>query len=161
VAGGLVSSGVSQVLTTEYRLYVEPESQRANRLLDERFPAAMAPRETLIVQSDRRTVDDPAYKAFVADLLAEARGLDGTVQPATSFYESGDASLVSADWRTPLVPVVLTGNVNGAGKTIAPLIDLVHRRDGNDGFALVTGGPGTLQHGFTETSEKDLQRAEM
>jgi RND superfamily putative drug exporter len=161
VVGGLVSSGVSQVLTTEYRLFVEPESQRANRLLEERFPAAMAPRETLIVQSDRRTVDDPAYKSFVTDLLGEVRKLDGTVQQATSFYETGDPALVSADRRTTLLPVLLTGKVNNAGKTAAPLIELVHRRDGADGFTLVTGGPGTLQHGFTETSEKDLRTAEM
>src|SRR5207237_4805231 len=48
-----------------------------------------------------------------------------------------------------------------AARTIPPLRHLAHHRDGSDGFSLVTGGPGTLQHGFTETSEKDLQRAEM
>src|SRR5439155_12021736 len=71
VLGLFLGSGIGRVLTTESRLYVEPEAEHANRLLEERFSAAVAPREALIVQSDRYTVDDPAYKAFVDGLLAD------------------------------------------------------------------------------------------
>ena len=78
----------------------------------------------------------------------------------TAIYETGDAALVSADRRTTLVPVVLTGNVNGAGKTITPLIDLVHRRPPQaDSFKPELQNPATDHAGSVAPTQQSLEHA--
>jgi len=111
LAGGFLASGIGDVLTTEFSTASNPESVKADKLLEERLRGPELARELVIVGSTSVTVDDTEFQAFVDGLLLEIRGLDGVVEGATSFYETGDESLVSTGRDKTLVPVVIAGDI--------------------------------------------------
>ncbi|HEY8490442.1 MAG TPA: hypothetical protein VIO14_05565 [Dehalococcoidia bacterium] len=92
VLGAFLATGLGRVLTTEARFLNEPESVRAEQLLEERLRGPKPGSELVVVRSADHTVDDPEFRAFVDGLLAEIRGLDGSVAAATSTYETGNPS---------------------------------------------------------------------
>src|SRR3990170_5974382 len=71
LVGGFLASGIGDTLTAEFRLTNEPESVRADNLLEQRLRGPEQARELVIVESSTATVDDPEFGAFVAGLLAE------------------------------------------------------------------------------------------
>jgi len=159
--GGFLASGISDVLTTEFTDTNEPESVRADQLLEERLRGPEQARELVIVGSTSATVGDAEFRSFVDGLLAEIRGLGGVVQGATSFYETGDESLVSADHHRTLLPVAIAGDVEEASDNVVPLVDLVEEANARVGFEVMTAGAGSIDRTFNETSEQDLQRGEL
>src|SRR3990170_3532285 len=74
LVGGFLASGVGDALTSKVSFTSEPESEKADRLLEERLRGPERARELIIVESDRSTVDDPGFKSFVGGLLADVRG---------------------------------------------------------------------------------------
>ena len=160
VAGGLLASGIDRVLTTEFGLDTEPESLTADRLIEERLRGQEAARELVIVESTGSTVDDPGYRAFVTGLLAAMRALDGTVAGATSYYETGNEALVSADRHRTILPVSLAGDARDAAETVGPLARLVERAGGREGFTVLTAGVGSIADTFNTIAEEDLAAAE-
>ena len=158
--GAGLSSGVGNVLTSSFDISSEPDSVKAQKLMEERIGAARIPTEFVMVRSATLTADDPQFKAFVDGMVAELRQLP-TVATVTSYYETNVPLLVSQDRRTVLTTVALPGQYNDAVETVAPLLALVERRDGQGGFEVVTGGDGSLSKAFNQTSEKDLAKAEM
>lgn len=161
ITGGLLASGISDVLTTEFGLDTEPESRTADRLLQERLRGPEAAREMVIVGSESSTVDDPAFRAYVVGLLGEIRALGGTVAGATSYYETGNEGLVSADRHRTILPVTLTGDVGEAADTVAPLTGLVAKAGQREGFTVLTAGVGSIAETFNTVSQDDLAAAEM
>ncbi|MCH6556496.1 MAG: hypothetical protein IH797_07825, partial [Chloroflexi bacterium] len=70
LAGGFLATGIGDVLTTEFALTNEPESVKADQLLEERLRGPEQARELVIVGSTSATVDHAAFQAFVDGLLA-------------------------------------------------------------------------------------------
>lgn len=147
-------------LSTSEEMRVETESGRAERLIEERLHGPEKAREFVIISSDHSAVDDDAFREVADRLLTEMRETAG-VLAVLSYYESLDAALVSDDRGTLLAPVVLEGTVEEAEETVEPLMELLQRYDGRDGYTVVTGGPGSISRAFTESSEKDLRAAEV
>lgn len=161
MVGGFLASGVGDVLTSDISLTNNPESTRADDLIEGKLRGPDRATETVIVVSESATVDDPAFTAFVGDLLTEIRGLDGLVEQATSFYEVGDPGLVSADGDTTILPVVLAYEESEATDEIEPLVDLVKEADEAEGFRVLAAGNASINHEGNTISEEDLQRGEM
>lgn len=162
VAGGFLATGVGDVLTGDIKLTNNPESTQADSLIEDRLRGPERATETLIVVSEDKTVDDPAYQAFVTGVLADVRGLDGLVEQATSYYEVGDPSLVSADGDTTILPVTLTYDESDATDEIGPFVDLVDEANASaPGFEVLTAGNASINHTSNEISESDLQTGEM
>ena len=161
LVGGFLASGVGDVLTADISLTSNPESTQASDLIEDRLRGPDRATETVIVVSETTNVDDPAFELFVGDLLTQIRALDGLVEQATSFYEIGDPSLVSADGDTTILPVVLAFDEKNATDEIAPLVDLVNDADEADEFQILTVGHASLNHESNEISERDAQRGEM
>jgi RND superfamily putative drug exporter len=159
--GAFLATGIQDVLTTEFTVTNEPDSVKADELLAERLRGPAQDRELVIVGSASATVADPEFRSFVDDLLAKIRGLGGVVQGATSFYETGDESLVSADHHKTLLPVAIAGNPYEASSHLGSLTDLVDEANAGDQFEVMTAGMGSIDRAFTETSEQDLQRGEL
>ena len=159
VAAFLVA-GIGDVLTSQEETIVETESDKADRLLEERLRGPEPANEFVIVQSETATVDDSQFEAFAAGLLADIRGLD-VVESATSFYESADPRLVSADRRITLLPVRLVGDIDDAEDNVETLVDLVHEATAPEGFGLLTAGFGSTISEMHETAEEDLRKAEI
>ena len=161
VVGGLLALNVGDVLTTEQESTEELEAARALRLVEERLGKTDPARELVIVQSERLTVDDPQFEAFVSGLLANVRKLDVVaVEGTTSYYETGVEGLVSADRRKTLVIATLRGEEEDAEANVVPLVELVEGTNGRQGFEVLTAGEGSIDRAFIETAEKDLQTAE-
>src|SRR5262245_63089135 len=74
VALGLAAALLPGNLPTNGHVTGSPESARAERLFFERFPPDKnAVDELVVVRSETLTARDPAFKAFGARLLAQAR----------------------------------------------------------------------------------------
>ena len=100
--------------TTDIARQDGSDSVRANALLQAHFPALHAgagkgqSTEVLVLHSSTLTVDDPAYAAAAMALAERLQALGtGVVAGGRSYFLDGDATLVSPDRHTTLVPLVL------------------------------------------------------
>jgi len=156
-AGGYFAMGLGDVLNGHGDISVETESKRADNLIKSRLLGGREPQasEQVIVRSPDLPVDDPRFEAKVAAILGELRALD-TIDTATSYYETKVERLVSADRHTTIVPAVLKGDVKDAEDNARPVMALVARTDGADGFEVLTAGTGSIQHAWLQTAEQDM-----
>src|SRR5919106_1011618 len=126
---GFVSSQLlGDVLTQDIEFTNEPESVRAQEVLDERFSdgAETASTEFFIVQSDTLSVDDPRFESAVRGLQAEIAEVDGDILASDPFtyYDLAEqapeqaAGLVSRDGRGTLIGVPLTEEDLRRGESI-------------------------------------------
>ena len=160
--GGFLATGIGDVLTGDIKLTNNPESSKADTLIEDKLRGPERATETVIVVSDEKMVGDPEFQSFVTSLLADIRGLDGLVEQATSYYEVGDPSLVSADGDTTILPVTLVYDEADATDEIGPFVDLVDKvNESQPGFEVLTAGNASINHTANEISESDLQTGEM
>jgi RND superfamily putative drug exporter len=157
VVAGYLAMGLGDVVSAQNKVTVETESSRADNLIKARLRGGAAPQasEQVIVRSADLTVDDPRFEARVAAVLSGLRALDA-VDTATSYYDAKSDALVSADRHTTLIPTVLKGDVKDAETNVKPVMDLVKRADGVDGFEVLTAGDGSIQHAWMQAAERDL-----
>ncbi len=158
VVGGVLSA--SQLELTPGWEIRGSDSERAAVLLENEILGTSPAAETIVVQSDSLTVDDPAYQAFIEQLTGEIRELPEGIGAVTNYYETGEEAFVSQDRRTTILPVNLTGGVTEAVDTVAPLVALLHAHDGENGFRTLTAGDGSIWHDAAEQFEKDIARGE-
>jgi uncharacterized membrane protein YdfJ with MMPL/SSD domain len=134
-------------LTTTGHVTGNPESKQAEDVFDQRFPPdPRAVDELIVVRSPTRTVNDPAFRAFVRKLEAQGEAT-GVVARASSVQ-------VSKDRHALLIGVLRKADVD-------PLLSVVEQNDGRDGFSVVMTGEGTLDHDFNELSQHDLKSGEL
>jgi uncharacterized membrane protein YdfJ with MMPL/SSD domain len=116
VAGILgVSRLLGGVLTNEFEFTNEPESIRAERILEDRLRGPERVTEFLILISPSLSVDDPEFQDAVEEAQADLQALGPSVVASTaSFYQSDDPTLVSEDRHATLVPIVMTGTMDDA-----------------------------------------------
>jgi RND superfamily putative drug exporter len=142
--------------TTDITFTNAPESQIARELVQE-FRGSDPLYEQVIVQSKTLTVDDPAFQAFVTDLIAELRSHPEAVVADQSFtyYETQLDDLVSADRHITLMPVLLNADVDTAPDALVVLEEAVAAREGS-GFEVLYGGFASFNHDFNRAAEEDL-----
>jgi putative drug exporter of the RND superfamily len=141
-------------LTSNGHVTGNPPSRQAENLFSSHFPPDRnAADELVIVRSQSRRVDDPAFKSFVASLMHEG-ARTGVVDRARSYYTTGDKSLVSRDRHATLITILRRADVD-------PLLPIVRQNDGRDGFQVAITGSGTLDHDFNELSQHDLKSGEL
>lgn len=137
------------------------ESVRANALLRQHFPTAGAaptrPNEALVLHSSSITVDDPAYFAAahaIADRL-QALGPE-VVAGARSYFIEGDSTLVSADRRSTLIPL-LTVDPNRDARLLR---DTVRQAAADTPLTATLVGPASVGLAYRDLADSDL-RAEL
>jgi RND superfamily putative drug exporter len=158
IVAGVISASMIKIDDTQ--VITGSDSRRAELLL-EQMRGPQPATETIVVQSHNgATVDDPTYRAFVTRLAADVRGLPGTVTTAVTYYETNDATLVSADRKETIIPVGLTGKQIDAKDTVAPLLKTVHAA-GEPGYTVLTAGDGSINRDLADTAQSDLKSAEM
>ncbi len=141
-------------LTTTGHVTGNPESKQAEDLFQERFPPDRhVVDELIVVRSPTRTVDDPAFKAFVSRLVAQGEATR-VVAHASTYYDSHDPSQVSGDRHATLITVQRQADVDR-------LLSVVEKDDGRDGFSIAMTGEGTLDHDFNDLSQHDLKSGEL
>jgi putative drug exporter of the RND superfamily len=153
----LIGTFLGDALTTEADVTSKPESRAAELLVEERMPsAADEPDEVLVVRSAEHSVDDPAFRARIETLLAEAAQYGA--RPTASYYADGDKSLVSADRDTMAVPLAFSDD---SDENVEGVVDLVSGARGEGGFETAMTGSLTADLDFNTAAEEDLQRGEM
>ncbi|MCH8051372.1 MAG: MMPL family transporter [Chloroflexi bacterium] len=156
----LILTLLGDALTTEVRLTNDPESERANAILEE-WRGETHDNEIIIVQSETLTVDDPAFQAHAEELFAGISALPAdVVLGGTSYYLTGDESLVSADRHVTIMPFVMAGDKIDADDNISQVLDLVAESDEAAEFRVLAAGGASINHDFQEQAEKDLTRGE-
>ena len=152
---------LDKATTTEFRLGSSAESERADRLLENRLRGPRPTSEVLIVQSESRTVDGEGFREKVDAVYADIASLGaGIVTPLPGYYQTNDPSLVSADRGTILLPLVMTGSFEAAVENVADVLRVVEEADGKDGFRVLLVGDASTAHDNNELAENDLRRGE-
>jgi len=147
VALGLSALFLPGNLTTNGHSTNNPESAQAEKLFNSRFPPDKnGVDELIVVRSPHLTVSDPAYKAFLAHLLVQAK--------ATGVVYRTFPLGVSDDRHALLVGVQRQQDVD-------KLLTLVRHVNGQQGFTVVMTGEGTLDHDFNALSQHDLESGEL
>src|SRR5918999_5810831 len=163
--GFVTSRFLGDVLTQEFEFTNEPESVRAEEVIDRKFGTNGAEdTEFVIVQSPSLTVADPSFEEAVRGLQGELATVDEEIlaSPPVSYYDVAQqsperaAGLVSEDGRATLITVALKDTELS---TIEELRGLVERERPED-FSVQIAGQGALFADFSEIAEEDLQRGE-
>jgi RND superfamily putative drug exporter len=150
---------LGDALTSEIALTNNPESQRADRLL-EAWLGERHNDEVVIVRSSTLTVDDPAFRERVERVRESIAALgEDKVLSAASYYQTGDESLVSPDRHTTLIPFTMAGDELDADENIADVLAIV-KANRSDGFELYSAGRASINEDTRAQAEKDLQRGE-
>ena len=93
----------------------------------------------------------PGVRREAARSRAEAIGV---VYRAATYYDTRNPAQVSRDRHATLIGIQRKADVD-------PLLSLVERSDGENGFSVVMTGEGTLDHDFNDLSQHDLKSGEL
>ena len=146
--------------TSEFRLSDSAESVRAEALLH-RLRGAQRVTEVVIVRSETVTVDSPEFRAKVETIHADLLSLGSeTLTSAFHYYQTNEPSLVSADRRATIMPLVLSGSIDEAVADLPALLHVVQDADGSDGFRVLMVGEASAAHEYGELAESDLRWGE-
>jgi putative drug exporter of the RND superfamily len=146
-------------LTTEGEITSNPESDQGYEAIGRHFPPDPSEEyvnELILVRSETRTVDDPAFRAKVDALLAEVQA-SGAANNAESFYTDGDDALVSQDGSATLIPVGLRGDCE---ESAAVLQGLVEEADGGE-FDTHISGECSADSDLNAILDEDLKKGEL
>jgi RND superfamily putative drug exporter len=164
-AGMTAGALLGGVLNNDIEFTNQPESVRAQDVIDQRFAeqSAGASTEFVIISSNEQTVDDPAFEDYVGELQAAlAARKDLVAEPPASYYdvfarsEDAAAGLVSANRTATLLPVAIKDDEI---ETVEGLRDLLaeHR---SDAFKTQVAGQATLFADFSTIAEEDARKGE-
>jgi RND superfamily putative drug exporter len=165
----IVIQGVVPVnTTTDVTLLNHPESQQGWDLIEEHgIREERRGTETIIVQSANATIDDPAFRQTVQRVTDAFRADTEVVAAAVDYYElnarspEAAAGLVSADRKTTILPVTLTGSLEEATEHGPDVLALLHdQQNAAPDFTILTVGDGSLNEEVNTITEKDIARGE-
>ncbi|MDP9363632.1 MAG: MMPL family transporter [Chloroflexota bacterium] len=138
-----------------------PDAKRAHELIEARMDGAASLTETIVVQADATTVDDPAFRAVVEDTAARLAAMPDVVANVATYYQAEAAgapeaeALVSADRRTTILPVTLAGDFEALAERGAEYLTAAQAGAG-DGFAVYSVGDLSGAEVYGGIAEEDL-----
>jgi uncharacterized membrane protein YdfJ with MMPL/SSD domain len=89
------------------------QSHKADQILKKAFPERRPQTEFVLVQSANRTVDDPAFRSTVTDVIDSVKS-SPAIKSLDSPYNPRHASLISDDRHTALVQWEMKGDADEA-----------------------------------------------
>jgi uncharacterized membrane protein YdfJ with MMPL/SSD domain len=133
------------------------ESGRVTRLLDKEFPQPAG--ESVLVQSSSLTVDDPAFRAAVQDVVATVSKMD-VVRDVRSPLDPENAGQISKDEHSVLVDFKLAGDADEADGVVKPVEDAVASvKKAHPQVFIGEFGEGSTNRELNEVFAKDLEKA--
>ena len=152
------SIGALLELTTEGQVTSNPESERGYAAIGSHFPpdpTAEYVNEFIVIRSERLTIDEPVFRRKVTDILDEVLA-SGVAHNATTYYETGDPSLVAPSRRATLIPIGIQGDGEVAAER---LIAIVQEAD-SESFDVTISGEWTLDRDVNKILDEDLKTGE-
>ena len=126
VAIGINFTLLAGALTNEFGFTNNPESVRADKLLEERLRGPRELSEVVIVQSEALTVDDQAFRDRVEALYEDISALGPEkVEGGSHYYQESNDFLVSSDRHTTIMPFVMAGDYDDATSNVEEILDMV------------------------------------
>jgi uncharacterized membrane protein YdfJ with MMPL/SSD domain len=136
------------------------ESRRAEQILD-RGSFDIPARESVLVQSQTVTVDEPAFASAVAGVvqtLSRQPGVTTIVSP----IDHPTAGLVSRDRHSALVQFDVRGKADEAKDKIAPILKAIEgAQAGTPGVIIEEFGQASADHEVDQRFGSDMHRAEL
>ena len=134
----------------------EGESVKGNDLVEERFDVVVAPTEQLVFSNPGLDATDPGYRSTVEGLVQELRALP-EVESVTSYYDTQDPNMLSADGSVLLTQVVIEGDADDAEDKIDAILDTVHTAAAEaDGFEIAMAGSTSITKQLEKIDEEDF-----
>jgi uncharacterized membrane protein YdfJ with MMPL/SSD domain len=134
-------------------------AKKAEQLLDRAGFAGRAA-ESVLVESKRGTIADPAFRATIADVARTVAALP-QVRRVRSPLAPANGGQVAEDRRSALVQFEIRGEQEKADKKVQPILDAVARAQArHPGFTVAEFGFASATHELNDTLNKDFQRAE-
>ena len=148
-------------MTTKFYFYGDPDSKRADELLESRLRGPDDVNEVVIVRSSTMTVDEDAYQEHVLRISGDVARLGtDTVASVVNYYETGDESLVSDDRRSTILPIVMAGEFKVAEANVESVHEIVDEANGAAQFEVYITGEATISTDWVEGNQKDAERGE-
>ncbi|TMB69847.1 MAG: hypothetical protein E6J43_03500, partial [Chloroflexi bacterium] len=155
-----VAFGVSGMMKTSSNTATAgTEATKAQDLIKGRLREQTPPEEFIVIESQTATADQLAFASFVDSFVGELDEAEGVDSVAS--YRNGGEGLVSADGHTALVTARLTGDKEDAVDTAKPLVGVVQRADGTDGFRVTTVGFGSVEGEVNTLLTDTLEQGEL
>ncbi len=135
------------------------KSEHAQAIVDRGdFPDASG--ESILVQSETLTADDPAFAAAVADVVNRISPFTAVRDLHTPFER--EAHLVSADGRSALIRFEVEGDGAHGTEAVRPILAAVAgAQDANPAFVVEQFGEASAMIALDETIAQDFERAEL
>jgi putative drug exporter of the RND superfamily len=157
VAIGLTGTLLDSGLTLESDQAGNPESKRAQQLIDQRLPGRDAVDEVIVMRSGSLTATDDAFRAEVRSLDSALRATGG-VQEVSTLLDEGGAGLVSEDGEATMVALVLEEE---GEDHIEDVLAVVQSADEDPRFQVAITGQYTLGRDFEQIAGEDLVKGEL
>ena len=156
-----IGTFVDGTMTTEFFFFGNPESKRADALLEERLRGPADVDEVIIVRSAELTVDGAAYEEGVTGIYDEIVKLGaGMVASVTSYYQTRDEAFVSEDRRTTIMPLVMAGGFKEAESNIESVLEVVDEANESGQIEVFITGESTFSNDFVDGNQKDAEKGE-
>jgi putative drug exporter of the RND superfamily len=154
--------GLSHALTaSEMQFLNSPESAKGQKLIEQKVSGNSGDVETLLIHSDKYTVDDSAFRQVVQQSSAAVASKTEAVQSAFDFYQvsavdpSSAKAMVSADRHSTFIYVTLAPGDKDLGTYLSAVEGL-----GRDGFTVTTVGQASIGDELSSAATSDLRSAE-
>ena len=157
-AGFVASQLLGDALTTDFDFTNEPESVRAQQLIEDRLRVPETLNESYIVMSEELTVDDAAFQAEVREIQAEISELP-LVEGTFSYYDTQDPAMVSQDQHALIVLAQFPDEMDEVTDHVDE-IRAVAEGHRDDGFQTLVVGDVTLNDDFNTIAQEDARKGE-
>ena len=151
-------------ISTEFAFTGNPDSKKADDLLEERFRGPKGTNEVVIIQSETLTVNDEAYEEFVERVFGQLVALGPEVikqDTLINYYQGNAPFLVSEDRGTTIMPFTMAGEFDDATDNIGSVIGVVDQAREEPGFRVLITGQATVSQDFEEVAQEGLARGEI
>ena len=135
------------------------ESGRADKAVSQAFPDEVS--ESVMVQNKKAAVNDPQFKAVVADVersLGDVKGVEKLQGP----YEKGNGGQLSEDGHSALITFDLPDNKSQAENLVEGTLSTVSTLDRRHaGYTVEEFGDASADKALSQAFEDDFKRAEI
>ncbi len=147
--------------TTEFTFFSNPESEKANQLIEDRLRGPQGVNDVVIVRYVDGTVESPQFRGYVLRLYDEVMGLgSGIVAGGINYYQTGDETLVSNQRNSTLIPLVMAGAFKEAEANISKVRHALESVPAPESAEVFMPGTASFSRDYTEFTQKDLEKGE-
>ena len=136
----------------------EGEAATGAKLVKDGFQFNFAPTEQLVFSNPFINVETPAFRSTVQGLVSQLRALP-EIESVSTYYDTNDPALVSADNHVTLAQVVVAGDLDDADEKIEAILETVSASDAaTPDFEIRMAGATSLQYEIEKIDEEDFGR---